>query len=143
MKNGLHSVLRLFSNPFLSIFPTLGSLGTKTKQKILKSKCNLKRGASVIECIKYTKTKRRKIIRWSFYQKLSLSSLLSFIHYAPYQPRFVCQFILSYEVLDHFSGLRPKFEARGVSRVMQNRPETGKLRMTPSNSLNDEDILES
>jgi hypothetical protein len=48
-------------------------------------KCNLKTAASIIECIKYTKTKGRKIIRWSFYQKLPLSSLLSFIHfnYAP------------------------------------------------------------
>jgi hypothetical protein len=25
---------------------------------------------------------------------------------------------------DHFSGMRPKFEARGVSQVLQNRPNT-------------------
>jgi hypothetical protein len=28
---------------------------------------------------------------------------------------------------DHFSGIKPKFEARGVSRVMQNRPKKIKM----------------
>jgi hypothetical protein len=29
-------------------------------------------------------------------------------------------------LLEHFSGMRPKFEAQGVSPVMQNRPNTYK-----------------